>query len=140
MVNLLNLTAAASAASVMILDHTKSLGLDLVSGGCNDYNSIQQIRALSTNVNEKWNLNIVGANEFQIVSVPCGTILTYAGSETGANSIRSQPVAIRGSQTIWMVDELLAFVTTFLRPMSSTMFDYLYTSTLVSLKLALEWL
>ncbi|THU99449.1 hypothetical protein K435DRAFT_964408 [Dendrothele bispora CBS 962.96] len=103
MVNLLNLTASAAAASVMILDHTKSLGLDLVNGGCQNYTTVQQFPVISTNANQKWNLNIVGANEFQIVSVPCGTTLSYAGSETGANSVRSQPVAIRGSQTIWTV-------------------------------------
>jgi len=42
MVNLLNLTVAAAAASVSILDHTQQFAFDLVSGGCRDYNSVQQ--------------------------------------------------------------------------------------------------
>jgi len=40
---------------------------------------------------------------YQITNVGCGTVLSYAGSATGANSIRSQLVSLVNSNTTWFV-------------------------------------
>ncbi|KAK7455768.1 hypothetical protein VKT23_010799 [Stygiomarasmius scandens] len=102
MVNLLNLTTAAAAASISILDHTQNFALDLVNGGCQSYTTVQQ-HSLASVSNQHWILSFAGPDQFLITNAGCGTTLTYAGSATSANSIRSQTVAINGSTTIWTV-------------------------------------
>ncbi|KAK7440470.1 hypothetical protein VKT23_017114 [Stygiomarasmius scandens] len=102
MVNLLNLTVAAAAASVSILDHTQQFAFDLVSGGCRDYDSVQQFGRDNV-VAQEWNLNLVGPSQFRITNAGCNTVLTYAGSATGANTFRSQIVTLGQSGTTWIV-------------------------------------
>ncbi|THU89570.1 hypothetical protein K435DRAFT_969019 [Dendrothele bispora CBS 962.96] len=105
MVALLNLTAAALAATTFsILDHNQNLALDLVNSGCTDYTSVQQFGRGPVTAQE-WNFNLAGPglNQFQVTNVGCGTTLTYAGSATGANNIRSPIVNIAGSGTTWFV-------------------------------------
>ncbi|THU99803.1 hypothetical protein K435DRAFT_794622 [Dendrothele bispora CBS 962.96] len=90
MVNFTNLTTAAAAASLSIVDHTQSFALDLVNGNCQSFNPVQQFGRLQT-------------IDQQITSAKCGTTLSYAGSTTGVLGIRSQPVSLVQSDMTWTV-------------------------------------
>ncbi|KIK57664.1 hypothetical protein GYMLUDRAFT_86570 [Collybiopsis luxurians FD-317 M1] len=101
MVNLFNLTAAAAAASVAILDHTQTFAVDLTNTACTNFTPVEQFRWHSTPA-EAWKLTAVGSN-FEVNNVRCGTVLSYAGSVSGANPERSQPVGLSGSNTTWNI-------------------------------------
>ncbi|KAK7458706.1 hypothetical protein VKT23_009706 [Stygiomarasmius scandens] len=102
MVNFANLATAAAAASISIVDHTQTFAVDLVNGDCQNLNPVQQFSRLQS-VNQQWNLNSVAPNVFRITNAKCGTILSFAGSDSGALGIRAQPVSLSQSDMTWTV-------------------------------------
>ncbi|KAF5389913.1 hypothetical protein D9757_003682 [Collybiopsis confluens] len=118
MVNLLSLTSAAAAASVSILDHTQTFAVDLTNTACTNFTPIEQFHWHATAA-EAFNLTAVGSN-FKVTNVQCGSVLSYAGSATGVNPVRSQPVGLAGANTVWNIVPVNATTFRFLESVSGT--------------------
>ncbi|KAK7464081.1 hypothetical protein VKT23_006242 [Stygiomarasmius scandens] len=104
MVNVLSLATAAAAASIAIVDHTQTFAVDLTNTQCAAFAPVEQFTFHSTPA-ERLKLNAVAGsqNQFQIQHIQCGTTVTWAGSTSGAKTVRSQPVSLHGSDTVFTI-------------------------------------